>query len=434
MENLIKKIESKEATIGIIGLGYVGIPLAMQFCKAGFKVLGFDIDVEKIKKLRKKESYLSHITDEEIRDNLTKFECSVNIQNCDCYIICVPTPMTEHHEPNLDYINSAFKQIFIFLEDLYKENHNKYKDIYKDKFICLESTTYPGTTRDVIDKLLSQTLLDLEIGKDLFISYSPEREDPNNAEFKNKPIPKLISGYTDNCLKIAESLYSSIVPIVSVSKPEVAEAAKIVENIYRSVNIALVNELKMLFDKMDIDVWEVINAAKTKPFGYKAFYPGPGLGGHCIPIDPFYLSWKAKEYDFSARFITLAGEINTHMPYYIVKKTFEALNRSYTSLRGSKVLVLGLAYKKDINDDRESPSHKIIELLEQHGCKVNVNDPYINHPKHVALTKENLKGFDAVIISTDHTIYNYKFIVDNSKLVIDTRNATNGLEGNIFKA
>jgi len=334
-----------------------------------------------------------------------------------CFILCVPTPLNKNREPDMTYVFNTTKTVAQYLR--------------KGQLIVLESTTYPGTTDEDMREILEKT--GLKAGEDFYLAYSPEREDPNNRDFTTSTIPKVVGGYTKQCLEAAKTLYDSIVvKTVSVSSTKVAEATKLLENIYRAVNIALVNELKLLFDRMGIDIWEVIEAAKTKPFGFQAFYPGPGLGGHCIPIDPFYLTWKAREYDFHTRFIELAGEINTNMPYYVVQKTMEALNEKGKSVNGAKILILGLAYKKDVDDPRESPSFRLIELLEEKGAIVDYNDPYILQApkmrKHkvnkesVPLTKEKLVQYDCVIIATDHAVYDPDFIVGNSKLVVDTRN------------
>jgi UDP-N-acetyl-D-glucosamine dehydrogenase len=336
----------------------------------------------------------------------------------------VPTPLDEHREPDLSYVLDTTRTIAEYLR--------------KGQLVVLESTTYPGTTDEEMRPILEAT--GLRVGKDFFLAYSPEREDPNNKQYSTRTIPKVVGGVTRNCLILANTLYGQIIEkTVPVSSTKVAEATKLLENIYRAVNIALVNELKVLFDRMGIDVWEVIEAAKTKPFGFQAFYPGPGLGGHCIPIDPFYLTWKAREYDLNTRFIELAGEINTSMPYFVVQKISEALNNHGKSIKGARVLILGLSYKKDIDDVRESPSLKLIELLKEKGAKVDYNDPYVPRThkmrrydfkmRSVRLTADNLKKYDCVVISTDHSDYDYKFIVDNSSLIVDTRNATKGIKG-----
>src|SRR5208283_4453163 len=346
--DLKDKITARTAHLGIIGLGYVGLPLAIEFCGAGFPVTGFDIDNRKIELLKQGKSYIKHIDSAGIAQCASLFSATSDFSELSgmyCIIICVPTPLNKNREPDMSYVFNTTRIIAQHLK--------------REQLIVLESTTYPGTTEGEMRDILEET--GLKAGTDFYLAYSPEREDPNNKDFSTRTIPKVIGGYTKNCLEVAKNLYDAIVVrTVPVSSARVAEATKLLENIYRAVNIALVNELKMLFDRMDIDIVEVIEAAKTKPFGYQAFYPGPGLGGHCIPIDPFYLTWKAREYDFSTKFIELAGEINISMPYYVIQKTIEALNERGKSINGAKILVLGLAYKKDVNDSRESPSFKII--------------------------------------------------------------------------
>ncbi len=419
---LLKKIREKTANIGIIGLGYVGLPLVIEFCQSGFRVTGFDVDPKKTDALNKGSSYIKHIPSERIRDIKDRFRATTDfskLKEMDCIVICVPTPLNRHREPDLTYVLSTTETIARYLQ--------------KGQLIVLESTTYPGTTDEDMRKILEAT--GLKAGRDFFLAYSPEREDPNNPDFSTRTIPKVVGGYTKRCLKLADALYSSIVvKTVPVSSTRVAEATKLLENIYRAVNIALVNEMKVLLDRMGVNVWEVIEAAKTKPFGFQAFYPGPGLGGHCIPIDPFYLTWKAREFDLSTRFIELAGEVNTSMPYYVVNKTIEALNERGKSIKGAKVLILGLAYKKDIDDIRESPSLKLMEIFEKRGARVDYNDPFVPRThkmrlydfkkKSIKLTERNLARYDCVVIATDHSTYDYEFIVKHSKLVIDTRNAT----------
>jgi UDP-N-acetyl-D-glucosamine dehydrogenase len=430
--NLKQKIMSKQAKIGVIGMGYVGLPLAIRFCEAGFQVYGFDIDEEKIKKLSAGKSYIKHIEDFEIQRISKNFYPTSDfskLSDVDCIIICVPTPLNKHREPDMTYVFSTAETIARYLR--------------KGQLISLESTTYPGTTDEDLRRILETS--GLKAGEDFYLVFSPEREDPGNKEFKISKIPKIVGGYTEKCLDLAVALYSNVtIQTVPVSSTKVAESAKILENIYRAVNIALVNELKVLFDKMGIDIWEVIEAAKTKPFGFQAFYPGPGLGGHCIPIDPFYLTWKAREYDFQTRFIELAGEINTSMPYYVVNKTIEALNANGKTIKGAKILILGVAYKKDVDDMRESPALKIITLLQEKGADVNYNDPYIPEipplrkyqlkMKSIALNKESLSSYDAVIITTDHSVYEPDFILENAKLIIDTRNLIKNKNSKVVKA
>jgi UDP-N-acetyl-D-glucosamine dehydrogenase len=433
---LLEKIEKRSAKIGVIGLGYVGLPLVIHFVKAGFETIGFDVDAAKVKSLDQGKSYIKHIPEEDIltlkRSDGFKATADFSLLNkMDCIIICVPTPLGKHHEPNLSFVLNTTSTIA--------------KHLRKGQLIVLESTTYPGTTDQDMREILEAT--GLKAGKDFHLAFSPEREDPNNKNFSTGTIPKIVGGYTKGCLRVADAMYSAIVTrTVPVSSTRVAEAAKLLENIYRAVNIAMVNELKMLFDRMDIDIFEVIDAAKTKPFGFQAFYPGPGLGGHCIPIDPFYLTWKAREYDFHTKFIELAGEINTHMPYFVVEKVIAALSMNKKTIQSSRVLVLGLAYKKDIDDTRESPSLKIIELLMEQGAHVDFNDPYIPKTKKmrmydlkktsVPLTEKALKSYDCVVISTDHSSYDYEFILKHASLVVDTRNAAKGLgkKGNLVKA
>lgn len=426
--DLLDKIRKREAVVGVIGLGYVGLPLVIEFGRAGFRVVGFDTDERKVEDLNAGRSYIKHIPSTRVEELLTgkKFNATSDFSllgDVDCIIICVPTPLNRHREPDLSYVLGTTDVIAKYLR--------------KGQLIVLESTTYPGTTDEEMKAILEAT--DMKAGQDFFLAYSPEREDPNNDSFSTRTIPKVVGGYTEQCLGLADELYSAIVDkTVPVSSTRVAEATKLLENIYRTVNIALVNELKVLFDRMGIDVWEVIEASKTKPFGFQAFYPGPGLGGHCIPIDPFYLTWKAREYDFNTRFIELAGEINTSMPYYVIDRVVHALNERGMSIKSSKILVLGLAYKKDVDDTRESPSLKLIDLLMQRGAGVDYNDPYVPRTvklrkydlkmTSVPLTEENLGKYDCVVIATDHSDYDHDFIVKHSSLVVDTRNATKGVK------
>ena len=422
---MAKKTAGKKKTrLGILGLGYVGLPLAREFASAGVEVLGFDVDEKKVKTLNSGRSIIKHVPHKMVKQFVDKglFSATTNmarIKSVDAVLICVPTPLTENREPDMRYIIKSCETIARYLQ--------------KGQLIVLESTTYPGTTRELMAPILEKS--GLKAGRDFYLGYSPEREDPGNKNFSTKTIPKVVAGLTPKCKKVAIELYNKAIDTtVGVSSLEAAEATKILENVYRCINIAMVNELKMVFDRMDIDVWEVIKAASSKPFGFNAFYPGPGLGGHCIPIDPFYLTWKARQYGLPTRFIELAGEINTNMPHYVVTKTMEALNEKKKSLKGSKVLVLGLAYKKDIDDLRESPSIELIELLREKGARVDYNDPYIprTHKQRAhdlrmqsrKLSARMLASYDVVLISTDHSDYDYKWIVKNSKLVIDTRNAT----------
>jgi len=431
------KIVSRQAYIGIIGLGYVGLPLAREFLNAGFSVLGFDIDPVKVEKINRGESYIKHIESGFIASYVktNKFSATddfTRLKEVDAIIICVPTPLGEHKEPDLTFVLNTTKTIA--------------ENLRKGHVVVLESTTYPGTTEEELLPILEST--GLRVGKDFFLGFSPEREDPGNKKFSTRTIPKIVSGVTEHCLDIIKTLYDQIIiQTVPVSSPKVAEAVKLLENIYRAVNIALVNELKTVFDRMGIDIWEVIEGAKTKPFGYHPFYPGPGLGGHCIPIDPFYLTWKAKEYDISTRFIELAGEINTYMPYYVVEKTIKALNAHEKSIKRAKILLLGLSYKPDIDDLRESPALKIMELLIKEGADVGYSDPYFPElpplrkykfdKKSVDITPKTLKKYDCVIITTNHSSFDYDMILEHAKLIVDTRNALKlkGIvNGKVFKA
>jgi UDP-N-acetyl-D-glucosamine dehydrogenase len=436
-ESLLKKIEGKQAKVGIIGMGYVGLPLAEVFCKAGFRTLGFDIDPEKVRKLNAGKSYIEHIPSPRIKQMRAggKFEASCEakaLRDCDALVICVPTPLSKSRDPDMTYIVKTAETIITQLR--------------KGQLVVLESTTYPGTTREVLVPILERT--GLKAGKDFWVGFSPEREDPGRRDYSTSTIPKVVGGLEPKSSRLATALYANAVKqVVPVGSCDVAEAAKIVENVYRCVNIAMVNELKMVFERMGIDVWEVIEAAKTKPFGFQAFYPGPGLGGHCIPIDPFYLTWKARHFGIATRFIELAGEINTGMPHYVVEHVIKALNTVKKPINGAKVLVLGLAYKPNIDDIRESPSIELIELLKHAGAKVDYNDPHVpsthkqrEHDlkmKSVPLTPAKLAGYDCVVISTNHDAYDYPMIVAHSKLIIDTRNAcakVKGAKKNVFKA
>lgn len=432
----------KTARVGVIGLGYVGLPLALLFARRGLATAGFDIDAEKIKKLREGETYIRHISTASIAAELkakrfratSRFE---ELRDVDAIIICVPTPLDEHREPDLSYIRGTAEAIRPHL----RPGH----------LVILESTTYPGTTEEVVLPILEQSGLRCAVtpyetdGRtargvsaegDFLLAFSPEREDPGNKQFRTDQIPKIVGGVNAASASAAHALYGQAFErALMVSSSRAAEMTKLLENIYRSVNIALVNELKRLCLRMNIDIWEVIDAAKTKPFGFTPFYPGPGLGGHCIPIDPFYLTWKAREFEFPTRFIELAGEVNAAMPAFVVDSLAEALNRRKQCLQDARVLILGVAYKKDIDDLRESPTLRIMHLLSQRGARVDYNDPYfprlhkmreydLAHVSSVEVTAEALKGYDAVVISTDHSSYDYNFIVQHSRLVIDTRNAT----------
>ncbi|MCZ7615918.1 MAG: nucleotide sugar dehydrogenase [Ignavibacteriaceae bacterium] len=398
--DLIAKIKNKSVAVGIIGMGYVGLPLGLAFADKKVNVLGFDLDNKKINMLNKGKGYLKHISNNKIKKAvhsgyLRATSDFTRLKEVDAIIICVPTPLTEHREPDMSFVKNTSETISKYLR--------------KGQLVVLESTTYPGTTREVLLPLFGNAngKNKFKAGKDFYLAFSPEREDPNNPEYTTSQIPKVVGGLTPQCLKVAKALYDLvIIKTVPVSSPDAAEATKLLENIYRSVNIALVNELKMVFDKMKIDIWEVIAAASTKPFGFKPFYPGPGLGGHCIPIDPFYLTWKAREFEINTKFIELAGEINTQQPYYVVAKSAEALNKFKKALNNAKILILGAAYKKDIDDMRESPPLKLIELFQEKGAIVDYYDPlvpvlpktrkYNLELKSIKLTKEKIMKYDLV--------------------------------------
>jgi UDP-N-acetyl-D-glucosamine dehydrogenase len=435
-EELLARLEQKTATVAVIGLGYVGLPLAESFSAAGFRVVGFDVDSEKVKKLRAGESYIGHIAASRILEltRAGRFQATADpscFADVDAIVICVPTPLTEAREPDLSFIVKTGKTLA--------------KHLRPGQLVVLESTTYPGTTEDVLRPVLEKS--GLQAGLDFFLAYSPEREDPGNPSYSTRTIPKVVGGLDETCQNLALALYRPIVSeVVPVSSTRVAEACKILENTYRAVNIALVNELKVVFDRMGIDVWEVIEAAKTKPFGFQAFYPGPGLGGHCIPIDPFYLTWVARKYGVSTRFIELAGEVNTAMPRYVVSKVADALNEAGKPLKGSKVCVLGVAYKKNVDDPRESPAFEILELLEARGAVVSYSDPHIRRlpaMRHHSirldsqrLTPTFLASQDCMVVVTDHSGFDYKHILRHAPLVVDTRNATRDLPapGQVIKA
>jgi UDP-N-acetyl-D-glucosamine dehydrogenase len=432
---LKNKIEQRRAQVAVIGLGYVGLPLALLYSEQGFPVTGFDIDDRKVSTLNAGESYIFRITAPEIQrafsQGLTATSNYAQLEKMDAVIICVPTPLNEYHEPDLSYITGTAESIAPHLQP--------------GQLVILESTTYPGTTEEVLVPILesgSKKGLKASRGgdsdsKSFFVAFSPEREDPGNQTVARRDIPKVIGGLDPKASDLASVLYGAIFNrTVPVSSPAAAEMTKLLENIYRCVNIALVNELKLLCLRMGLDIWEVIEAASTKPFGFHPFYPGPGLGGHCIPVDPFYLSWKAKQWDFRTRFIELAGEINTNMPYHVLESVGRALNQHKKAVNGSKVLVLGVAYKKDIDDLRESPALTIIELLQKEGAEVSYNDPYFpvvgRGRKYDLQMKcaplENLAQYDCVLIVTDHSDYDYQQIVRESKLVVDTRKATRGIQ------
>ncbi|MFH0980947.1 MAG: nucleotide sugar dehydrogenase [Planctomycetota bacterium] len=430
---LASALENGDALVGIIGMGYVGLPLMGTFCDGGLRVLGLDVDPVKVRMLNAGKSYIEHIPSALIRERLKakQFHATTDpreLKRCDAVVICVPTPLTKMREPDMTYVRGTAETIA--------------RNLRRGQLIVLESTTYPGTTREVVKPILEQS--GLKAGRDFYLAFSPEREDPGNEKFTTRTIPKVVGGLDRTSLRLACALYGRAVDcVVPVSSCEAAEATKILENVYRCINIAMINEMKMLLDRMGINVWEVIAAASTKPFGFHPFYPGPGLGGHCIPIDPFYLTWKAREFGMSTRFIELAGEINTKMPEYVVGKVADALNRRKKALHGAKILVLGLAYKKDIDDLRESPSIELIELLRERGGRVDYNDPHIpKTPKQrehdlrmrsKPLSPAMLGRYDCVLIATEHSCYDYPSIVRHAKLVVDTRNATAGVRGNRAK-
>ena len=420
-QKLIKKIEDKSAVIGIVGLGYVGLPLALRFTETGFNVIGFDIDPTKIKILEAGQSYIKHIPSERVKRAVTEKNLAVTTdfsqaKKADALIICVPTPLNKHREPDLSFVIETTESLLPHLRE--------------GQVVSLESTTYPGTTDEEIKPIIERS--GLIVGKDIFLVYSPEREDPGNPEFHTQTIPKVCGGVTKSCLRVGMALYGQVIEkVVPVSSTRAAEMTKLLENIYRAVNIGLVNELKIVADKMGIDIWEVINAAATKPFGFTPFYPGPGLGGHCIPIDPFYLTWKAREYGIHTRFIELSGEVNTAMPEWVIGKVMDSLNNAGKPLKGSRILVLGIAYKKNVDDMRESPSVELMSILQNKGAIVTYSDPYVlQFPRmrkysfdldSVELIPEVLQQADCVLIATNHDDFDYEMIAEHAKLIVDTR-------------
>lgn len=423
---LMEKIQNKTAVLGVVGLGYVGLPLAVEKAKSGYQVIGFDVQAKKVELVNQGHNYIGDVVDSELAQlvkdgRLTATSDFAAAARCDCVAICVPTPLDKYYQPDISYVESSAKAV---------AEHCK-----AGALIVLESTTYPGTTEEVIQPLLEKQ--GYQVGKDIFLAFSPERVDPGNKQYKTKNTPKVVGGVTPECTEIAATLYANVLEgeIFKVSSPKVAEMEKILENTFRNINIALANEMAVLCKRMNIPVWEVIDAAKTKPYGFMAFYPGPGLGGHCIPIDPFYLTWKARGYDYHTRLIELAGEINNGMPEYVVERLSQQLNTVKKPLNGSKVLLMGVAYKPDIDDIRESPALKIVALLEQAGCQLSYNDPFIPSFKadgkeyHSVEADQNaLQEADAVLILTNHSVYDPHFIVDNAKLVFDTRYLTRDVE------
>jgi len=429
---LMEKIRAKTAKIGVIGLGYVGLPLAVEKAKAGFHVTGFDVQKKKVDMVNRGINYIGDVVDGDLKDVVKsgKLKASSDydeIKNLDAVAICVPTPIDKYKQPDLTYVENTTKEIA--------------KRLHKGMLVVLESTTYPGTTEEVLKPILEST--GLKCGEDFFLAYSPERVDPGNKVYKTKNTPKVVGGVTPICTKVAAELYRNVLEgeVFEVSSPKVAEMEKIYENVFRHVNIALANEMAILCRRMGIDVWEVIEAAKTKPYGFMPFYPGPGIGGHCIPVDPYYLVWKAREYDYHTRFIELAGEINDYMPVYTVERAAEILNSFGKPLNGAKVLILGVTYKKDIDDMRESPVLKIIGLLEKSGANVSYSDPYVPEFVHneklyrsVELNEDILKSSDLVMITTDHGKFDYELIYRCSSAILDTRNALKDIkDSKIFK-
>jgi UDP-N-acetyl-D-glucosamine dehydrogenase len=430
---LIEKLNDKSAKISILGLGYVGLPLMLRYIEVGFNVIGIDIDQEKVDALNNCQSYIRHISSDSIkRATENGFSATTDFseaEKTDALILCVPTPLNKYREPDLSFVLSTVESVVPYLRS--------------GQIISLESTTYPGTTEEELLPRVSQP--NLIVGEDIFLVYSPEREDPGNPDFTTRSIPKVCGGHTKNCLDVGVKLYEQVIDqVVPVSSTKVAEMTKLLENIHRAVNIGLVNELKVVSDKMGIDIYEVINAAATKPFGFTPYYPGPGLGGHCIPIDPFYLTWKAREYGLHTRFIELAGEVNTNMPEWVIGKVMDGLNNAGKSLKGSKVLVLGIAYKKNVDDMRESPSVILMELLQAKGAVVQYSDPYVPiFPKmrehyfdlsSIEITEQALKEFDCVLLATDHDDFNYDFIKNQAKLIVDTRGVYLKPAQNIIRA
>ena len=440
-EQALQKVTDRSAVIGIVGLGYVGLPLVLGFVARGFRVIGLDIDESKVKALKAGESYIEHIPGEPIQEAVGKGHFEPTSDFCeasraDALILCVPTPLDGHNEPDLSFVLGTIEGLVPHLR--------------AGQVVSLESTTYPGTTDEELRPRIEET--GLTVGEEIFLVYSPEREDPGNPRFSATSIPKVVGGTTANCARVGQALYESVISeVVLVRSTQVAEFAKLLENIYRAVNIGLVNELKIAADRMGIDIWEVIQAASTKPFGFKAFYPGPGLGGHCIPIDPFYLTWKAREYGVHTRFIELAGEINTSMPHWVVQRTMEALNERAKSVKGSRILLMGLAYKEDVDDMRESPTFDLMDQLAELGAEISYYDPHIPEilptrehgrwtgTKSVTWTPEGVAAFDCILIATNHRAVDLPSLLDHADLVVDTRNAVAGAgltprEGQVVKA
>ena len=432
-QNLINKLSNKTAVIGILGLGYVGLPLMIRYADIGFEVIGIDIDQAKVDRLNQGSSYIEHIPSSDVQASIEKgFEATTDFSRAseaDTLILCVPTPLNKYREPDLSYVTETTDAIIPFLR--------------KGHVLSLESTTYPGTTEEELLPRMEST--GLKVGEDVFLVYSPEREDPGNPNFTTHTIPKVVGGHTHACTEVAQAMYQpAIDTIVPVSSTKAAEMTKLLENIHRAVNIGLVNEMKIVADRMGIDIHEVIRAAATKPFGFTAYYPGPGLGGHCIPIDPFYLTWKAREYGLNTRFIELAGEVNTNMPRWVIGKLMDALNDQEKSLKGAKVLVLGIAYKKDVDDMRESPAVELMEQLAEKGAIVEYTDPHVPvfpkmrkhhfNLKSIDITAEKIATYDVLLLATDHSKFDYKLLQKNAQLIIDTRGVYTETANNIIKA
>jgi UDP-N-acetyl-D-glucosamine dehydrogenase len=433
MEQAIKKLRDKTAVIGILGLGYVGLPLMLRYAEIGFKVLGIDIDSDKVTKLNQGKSYIEHIPSSKIEESLKQgFEATIDFSRAseaDALILCVPTPLNKYREPDLSFVTDTTDMVVPYLR--------------KGQVLSLESTTYPGTTEEELLPRAEST--GLKVGEDIFLVYSPEREDPGNPNFETRTIPKVVGGHTEACLEVGQALYEPAIDhVVPVSSTKAAEMTKLLENIHRAVNIGLVNEMKIVADRMGIDIHEVIRAASTKPFGFTPYYPGPGLGGHCIPIDPFYLTWKAREYDLNTRFIELAGEVNTNMPRWVVSKTMDALNERGKSLKGAKILVLGIAYKKNVDDMRESPAVELMELLQEKGAIIHYTDPHVPvFPKmrehHFDLssvdpTPQNISSYDVLLLATDHAKFEYAMFQQHAKLIVDTRGVYLNSFDNVVRA
>ena len=430
---LIEKLDKKTALIGIVGLGYVGIPLSISYANSGYKVVGFDIDQSKIDSLSEGKTYIKHIPDSSIQNLIGQgFEATIDFSRArevDALILCVPTPLDQHREPDLSFVLDTMDSLLPYLR--------------KGQVVSLESTTYPGTTDEELKPRIES--MGLKVGIDTFLVYSPEREDPGRKDFTTQTTPKVCGGDTEACQEVGVALYGQVIDkVVSVSSTRAAEMTKLLENIHRAVNIGLVNEMKIVADKMGINIYEVIDAAATKPFGFVPYYPGPGLGGHCIPIDPFYLTWKAREYGINTRFIELAGEVNSSMPEYVIGKVTQGLNEHKKSINGSRILVLGIAYKKNVDDMRESPSVEIMEQLQEHGALIDYSDPYVPvfpkmrrysfDLKTIELTKENIQSYDCIIVATNHDDFDYPTIAKHAKLIVDTRGVYRGLNENIVNA